>query len=55
MANEHFIATKRSNKPVESSAIQLGGDLSGKVKLKVEPLATSLSTPMQLDKLLGQG
>jgi len=44
MANEHFIATKRSNKPVESSAIQLGGDLSGKVKLKVEPLATSLST-----------
>src|SRR5262245_1310813 len=32
-------------KPVETSAIQLAGDdLSGKVKLKVEPLPTSLST-----------
>jgi hypothetical protein len=39
---------------------QLGGDdLSGKVKLKVEPLPTSLSTqifpPMQFHKLLRQG
>ena len=44
MANEHFIASKRSNKPVESSAIQLGDGLSGNVKENVEPLPTSLST-----------
>jgi hypothetical protein len=32
-------------KPVEASGIQFGGDdFSGKVKLKVEPLPTSLST-----------
>ena len=38
---------------------QLGGDdLSGKVKLKVEPLPSwalsQILPPMQLDKLLGQ-
>ena len=46
-------------KLVVSSVIQLGsGDFSGKVKLKVEPLPTSLSTQIfssfQFDELLGQ-
>jgi hypothetical protein len=57
----HSIASKRVQlDPSKLQGIQLGGDdLSGKVKLKVEPLPTMLSTqifsPMQFDKLLRQG